>query len=416
MESRYGFKVVPGMVVFEWLVEYSAVLLNLFRVGGDGKTAWRRLRDRPWRIPLHIFGEQVSFRLRSPSKLESRWQTGVYLGIREHTTEKVAGTSDGIYVVQNIRRNPDHRQANGDLLRSVKGTPSDPQARSVRTPGPLPEVIPIETQVARPIPLQQPEIHHRFYITRAELQRFGYSKGCHARDVLRAGAGRSGVQHDERRRKRIEECIKEAGDHSRYQAHQEREREGEPRESEDTIQQETMIDVPEVASGSADRRFRRTGEELFKQLKRLDPEVRKQDYFGTKRQAEWDVEDLEQDIATYEGQLEIYRPTTTAIAVPMEQASSGSSSSSSGIPAEVEGETRKRAISDSEHDDEAAPKTYRIHDGEDVDLLMEAAPWSCPANVDIPGTRLVFWRCQCMVAATRRQIGNVKFCARSAPE
>ena len=39
----------------------------------------------------------------------------------------------------------------------------------------------------------------------------------------------------------------------------------------------------------------------------------------------------------------------------------------------MEGETRKRAISDPEHDDEAAPKTYRIHDGEDVDLLMEAA-------------------------------------------
>ena len=45
------------------------------------------------------FGECVYYRVRPTHKLDVRWDTGIFLGICLHTTEKITGTSKGVVLV-----------------------------------------------------------------------------------------------------------------------------------------------------------------------------------------------------------------------------------------------------------------------------------------------------------------------------
>ena len=84
---------------------------------GTGKT---------WKVELPPFGEIVEFKRRTNSKLESRWETGVYFGVRDDTTEKVAGTKQGTFVVQSLRRKPEEYRVDKDLINNLRGVPWDP--------------------------------------------------------------------------------------------------------------------------------------------------------------------------------------------------------------------------------------------------------------------------------------------------
>eukprot|EP00439_Symbiodinium_sp_Y106_P005361 s12533_g1.t1 len=89
-------------------------------------TPFQKLKGRTWRIALPSFGEIVDYRRRAKSKLDARWQEGVYLGLRLTSSEKIIGTPSGILVVQSIRRKPADKQFNLEMLKAVKGTPWQP--------------------------------------------------------------------------------------------------------------------------------------------------------------------------------------------------------------------------------------------------------------------------------------------------
>ena len=91
-------------------------------------TAYMRLKGKSWKVALPMFGETVEYKRKTNHKLDSRWEQGVYLGIRMDTTEKIVGTSHGIFVVQSIRRVPESSWYNVELLGSIRGVPWKPQA------------------------------------------------------------------------------------------------------------------------------------------------------------------------------------------------------------------------------------------------------------------------------------------------
>ena len=93
----------------------------------DGMTAFRRIKGKDWTIPLLAFGETVEFRSRARHKLESRWQEGLFLGVRLDTSEKIVGTSEGTYVVQSVRRVTADRRHSQTLIDSVHGLPWKPK-------------------------------------------------------------------------------------------------------------------------------------------------------------------------------------------------------------------------------------------------------------------------------------------------
>jgi hypothetical protein len=131
--------------VLAWLVEHAGVLLNLFHRGEphDGFTAFHRLKGRPWRVALPCFGEVVEFQRRAKHKLEQRWSPGVFLGVRETTTEKVVGTAQGVFVVQSLRRKPAEERWSAQMLQSIKGLPWEPNPAE-DVPSELPEPVHLE--------------------------------------------------------------------------------------------------------------------------------------------------------------------------------------------------------------------------------------------------------------------------------
>ena len=168
------------------------------------------------------------FRRRAKSKLDARWQEGVYLGLRLTSSEKIIGTPSGILVVQSIRRKPADKQFNLEMLKAVKGTPWQPNPE--KSPNAdadrLPEPIAIEPVVAPAEPPPQPgqaerlPTYRRMYIRQSDLERIGYTGGCEACATIREGRERRGINHNEVCRKRVQEALKET---SQGQARLERE-------------------------------------------------------------------------------------------------------------------------------------------------------------------------------------------------
>ena len=61
LEERLKVKIEAGSPIMPWLVEYSAVLLNVYRVGKDQKTAMDRHKGVKHIRPIAEFGESIGF-------------------------------------------------------------------------------------------------------------------------------------------------------------------------------------------------------------------------------------------------------------------------------------------------------------------------------------------------------------------
>ena len=81
LESKIRKKIPEQHPLMSWLVEHTAWLLTVRLRGSDGKTAYERIRGRPFNKRLTDFGEEVLYKL--PSKgpgadargtLEPRWK------------------------------------------------------------------------------------------------------------------------------------------------------------------------------------------------------------------------------------------------------------------------------------------------------------------------------------------------------
>ena len=100
-----GVTIEPTSAVLAWMVEYAGTLHTLFsQESHEGMTPFQRIKGTRWQVALPCLGEAIDFRCNTRSKLDARWQAGVFLGIRLQSTEKIVGTNRGIFVVQSIRR------------------------------------------------------------------------------------------------------------------------------------------------------------------------------------------------------------------------------------------------------------------------------------------------------------------------
>ena len=229
LEQSAGGELPKDSVIFPWMIEYAGVLHTLFsQEDSEGMTPFQKLKGRTWQIALPSFGEIVDYRRRAKSKLDARWQEGVYLGLRLTSSEKIIGTPSGMLVVQSIRRKPADKQFNLEMLKAVKGTPWQPNPE--KSPNAdadrLPEPIAIEPVVApaelppQPGQAERLPTYRRMYIRQSDLERIGYTGGCEACAAIREGRERQGINRNEVCRKRVQEAPRET---SQGQARLERE-------------------------------------------------------------------------------------------------------------------------------------------------------------------------------------------------
>jgi len=106
LEARTGKSICETSDILPWLIRHAAMTLNIGQRGEDGRSAWERVKGRAYNHDIPDFGEQVMYLLPESvgvSKLDSRWSTGHFLGIRDESNELLIGTSQGVLKVRIIR-------------------------------------------------------------------------------------------------------------------------------------------------------------------------------------------------------------------------------------------------------------------------------------------------------------------------
>ncbi len=130
LESRIGERISGEDNVFTWMVRHASAPINRYQMGEDGKTAHERLRGRKFRRDVTEFGESVMY-IRAESvgkdKYNSRWEEGVFLGIREESGEIIVGTEKGVIKARAFRRKGSEAERwSRDNVKSVGGIPWEP--------------------------------------------------------------------------------------------------------------------------------------------------------------------------------------------------------------------------------------------------------------------------------------------------
>lgn len=101
VETRTGACIEPGGVIFSWLIPYCADILNNFRVGADGRTAYERITSHACKVAQVGFGEVVDFKPETDKnnrlKADSEFFEGVCLGYAWRSTEYLVAVGDDIY-------------------------------------------------------------------------------------------------------------------------------------------------------------------------------------------------------------------------------------------------------------------------------------------------------------------------------
>ena len=212
-EFGMGQPINPRSPMLSWLIEHAGNMYNLYahdETMKDGLTPFRRLKGRDWQISLPPWGEAVDYRVRTKHKLEPRWATGIFCGVRLNTTEKIIATEKGV-VAQSVRRKPKELRWDADLFKKVCGTPWAPiPGRSARPEEAIELAESVEVEPELPgepasdtVAAERKESLRRVYIRQTDLDTHGYTAGCPACDLIRMGVSREGVLHSEKCRSRL---------------------------------------------------------------------------------------------------------------------------------------------------------------------------------------------------------------------
>ena len=201
LESRYGISIGPRHPILCWLVDYCGTLLSRFQRGADGFTPYERSTGKKWRIELPEFGEcdwyQPLKGERDRSKLEAKFEPGIYLGIQEGTAMRWIGTAEGVVRTWTIKRKPEEEKWRADELSSFVGLPWQLRPRIDAQPD-------IDDAGEPPVIEKKKEnyVPRGIYIRQdVELEAYGYTEGCDGCE--RARHGLSHKQHSRVCKERI---------------------------------------------------------------------------------------------------------------------------------------------------------------------------------------------------------------------
>ena len=215
LEMRWKLKIESNSPVLAWLTEYSAVLVNRYQVGHDGKTGYERTRGKKSRMLGFEFGELMMFR-RTPigprlAKLESLWETGVYVGYKSLSGEYMCSTATGVYKSRNVKRKPVEERWSGENMNMVKGVPWCANGNDGKFDDIMPaiqiEVKEPGVEVMAPRSREDVALPRRVYINRKDIDVHGPTPGCAG--CVAIIQNKAPAHHSEDCRTRIEAKIKE---------------------------------------------------------------------------------------------------------------------------------------------------------------------------------------------------------------
>ena len=125
LEARVGQKVDAREPIVSYMPEYAAYLLNRLDVGKDGKTSYARCKGKAGRVLGVEFAETVLYKVKSEAtmnKIRTRWDFGIFVGVRPASNEVWIATADKTFAVRCIRRLPFDQRWGPDNVGWVRRT------------------------------------------------------------------------------------------------------------------------------------------------------------------------------------------------------------------------------------------------------------------------------------------------------
>ena len=108
VESKIGKRIEPGGALFSWLIPFCADIINKFKVGTDGRTAYERITSHTCKVAQVGFGEVVDFKLETDKgnrhKADTEFNVGIFLGYAWRSTEYLVAVDNTIYKCRTVRR------------------------------------------------------------------------------------------------------------------------------------------------------------------------------------------------------------------------------------------------------------------------------------------------------------------------
>ena len=110
-EWRIGKRVEPGSALFNWLIPFCADILNKFRVGGDGRTAYERIMSYACNVALIDFEKSLTSNSRQTRMTEideiARSTRACYWRYDWRSTEYLVASKGVSYKCRTVRRRAD---------------------------------------------------------------------------------------------------------------------------------------------------------------------------------------------------------------------------------------------------------------------------------------------------------------------
>ena len=139
LESRLDKYIPVDHPLVPWLLEHTALLLNVTVRGTDGLTAWARARGRPFGQQMLGFGESVLYRYpgkgpqsQPTGNMGALGRDGVFLGYDPFANTFIVHNEQGFVASRSITRRPERERWQAESLAKVHATPHDHRTRSTQ--------------------------------------------------------------------------------------------------------------------------------------------------------------------------------------------------------------------------------------------------------------------------------------------
>jgi len=105
-EEMHGITIPQDMEALTWLIKYVGAIVTRCKKREDEFTSYERLKSKPYRRELLLWGEKVMYLPagNGKSRGEDRFKPGIFLCIEDGSDELDIGTLDGVVKLRSIKR------------------------------------------------------------------------------------------------------------------------------------------------------------------------------------------------------------------------------------------------------------------------------------------------------------------------
>ena len=207
LQSRCKRRIKADHPIMPWLKHHAAFVLDICKLGQDGRTRCEARKGKRVLRPMPETGECILY-LRPQSvgkdKLDTQWEQGVFAGVRAESGQIYVLSAKGAIKVRDYKRKPEKERWNQEEFAGIQGLPWDPVPgrNQVEVKS---HVQHKEEEEILTMPSNRESMLRRIYIRKEDVSKskYGLTLGC--RGCEAANRGLVGV-HSEDCRARIEQA------------------------------------------------------------------------------------------------------------------------------------------------------------------------------------------------------------------